>query len=288
MLAEMQMDLEAVIRSVIEKKYVERVYFRDRIATELALGWAKAHPGVAEHLTLTFAARQTDVETLAGLDALWEQVDELLSELEFAFPSQSEPDRKVKTWFHQPVTRLAGEKEQDDSLSLEALSRCASLYLRVKWADSPTLECWVVRQMIYAEVFAFSREMRVPTQAKGLAFWWDLAKAAMKWLIGVFVAFSVGDSYGAGLGVLTYVAWIYMIHAMERDKTKLKTQALKIFLAMQTTYRVALRANAYPIEVERHIALAELEGAVWPEGLRPLLHSAVTRDPIRWAPLTSF
>lgn len=284
----MQMDLESVIRAVIEKRYAERIYFRDRIATELALAWTKAHPGVAEHLTLTFAARQTDAENLAGLEMLWEQVDELLSELEFAFPSQPEPDKTAKMWFHQPATRLDGEKEPDDSLSLEALSRCASLYLRMKWADSPTFECWVVRQMIYAEAFAFSREMGVPVNAKGFGFWWDLAKATVKWFIGLFVAFSVGESYGAGLGVLTYVAWVYMIHAMARDKTKLKLQILKIFLAMQTTYRVALRGNTYPIEVERHIALAELEGAVWPEGLRPIVCKAMARNPVAWAPPTSF
>ncbi len=113
-------------------------------------------------------------------------------------------------------------------------------------------------------------------------------KNTVKWLIGVFVAVAVGESHGAALGILTYVAWVTMIHLLARDGVKLKMQMHRVFLQMQTAYRVCMRSTTYPLEVERYVSLAEQEGAVCPEGLRPLLHKATQRSPISWIGRTAY
>lgn len=290
MLAELERDLEAVVYDAVRARYPERCYQRDQIAGELALSWLQARPNAVEHLELglTYGAGEQDAKRLAEVSVLWDQVEEILTEIEMSFPSNLSVEQKAKAWRHQPSGRLVEKKDLDDSLSLEALSRSAWIYLRAKWADSPMLECWLVRQMIYAETFAFSREASVPLQVNSAAFWWTFAKNTVKWLIGVFVAFSVADVHGPALGVLTYLAWVCMVHLLGRDGLKLKMQLLKIHAQMHTAYRVAVRSTTYPIEVERHVALAEEQGAVWPEGLRPLLQKATDRRAVAWVQRTEY
>jgi len=277
MLTDVRLSLDSAVRGAVEARYSERQHQRNWIATELALSWATAHPALADGLELTVASREEDVRKLADLEMLWEEIEEILGKIDLAFPSYLTPEERVRRWAHQAVTRLGEKKDEDDSLSLDGLSRCAASYLRTKWADSPSLEVWLIRHMIYAETFAFSREANVPIQVKSAGFWWDFTKATVKWLIGVGVALSVGESNGAGLGILTYFAWVCMIRLIAQDTAKIKMQIFKVFGNMQTAYRVALRSQTYPIEVERHLALAEGEGAVWPEGLRPIVQRGLAR-----------
>jgi len=290
MLKDIERTLDVVVFDAVQVRYPDRAYHRDQIAGELALSWLRARPHASEHLDLglTYGTGEEDAKKVAELPILWDQVEEILTEVEMSFPSGLTGEQKEKAWRHQPSGRLGEKKDQDESLSLEALSRSAWLYLRAKWADSPMLECWLVRQMIYAETFAFSREASVPLQVNSAAFWWTFAKNTVKWLIGVFVAFSVADVHGPALGVLTYLAWVCMVHLLARDTLKLKTQLLKTNAQMHTAYRVALRGTPYPVEIERHIALAEEEGAVWPEGLRPLLQKATKRSAAAWVQRTEY
>lgn len=283
MLAVEDLDLSALTKAVVQKRFPERLWQRDEIAKELVGSWLKARPEVARELALRRDTTEFDAARLGEDLSLWDHVGPLIEEIELSFPQQLPARNESERWRHQQIGRLSGAKDDDDSLSLEALSRCAWVYLRSPWADSPALECWLARQMIYAETFAFSRETGTPQHLKSKRAWWEFAKAAVKWGIGVLVALAIGEKYGGGVGVLAYLAWLTMVQVLGRDKLKGQMQIAKLFGSMQTAYKVAMRSTAYPLELERHLTIAEQDGAVWPEGLRPLLHKAMQRNPIAWA-----
>lgn len=269
--------LAAAIRNVVEQRYSERIGMRHEIACELAICWAEAFP----HLMRCDENGQTREREIAATELLWDQVDHMLGEVEYATSQHSISDPE-QTWRHAPVHRLDEKKDTDDSLALDALASTAASYVKATWAHSPSLERWLVRKMIYAEAVAFGNQVGLPIATKGLRPWWNVGTALAKWLVGVFVALAIAGPYGAASGLLAYVVWVCMLHVLARDGIKARLEVSHLFAHMRTVYSVSMRSHASPLEVERQMSLAESEGAVWPGGLRPILHKALSRNPLVW------
>lgn len=257
-------------RAAVEARYPKRLYERDAITTELVLSWVLAHPEAAE------AALAPAVNGEAPYEArdLWYDVDQILDQVLEAFPQPSLADDEAG-WMNQQPGWLAADKTRDTSLSLAGLSRGAGAYLRCTWASSSYLELWLVRQMIFAEAFAFGREMQLPPPVKKT--WWNLGKAILTWTIGVGVALAVANDHGLGAGLLASATWLGLFHVLQRDKREAVAKIATIFASMQSTYAVAMRDPMYPEEVARHVQLAENQGVVWPHGLLPLLATMKAR-----------
>lgn len=257
-------------RTAVEARFPSRIFERDAIVAELVFSWVLAHPEVAEAATAPVVNGERSDEALD----MWRDVDQILDQVLEAFPQPSLADNAAG-WMNQPPGWLAGDKTKDPSLSLGGLARGAAAYVHSTWASSAYLETWLLRQMIFAEAFAFGREMQIPPPAKQT--WWDLGKAAVVLVIGIGAALSVANDHGPGAGVLAFVAWLALLHLLQRDKREAAARINTIFAGMLSTYDVAMRDPMYPEEVARHLELAEREGTVWPHGLRPVLQRMLER-----------
>jgi hypothetical protein len=177
---------------------------------------------------------------------------------------------------------LNGKKDVDDSASMEQLQNCAIKYCRADWANSPVLELWLVRQLIYAETYSFSREMGIPIQQKSLKFWWMWTKSLVKWSVGLVVAVSIGSNFGPAIGVATYVGWLAAIRYLAQDQIDQLNQLHETITSMRNAYIQSLRSPACPVEIESCLALAESHNVVWPAGMRGLVDAAVNRNRVLW------
>jgi hypothetical protein len=277
------LDLSLVLSAAAEHRFPERHQIRDRVAIELTESFVKAHPRTIERLDASSTDDEAVATSLASEDGFWRQIEELMEHADEAapqYPTGSLADR----WKQRAIKNLDGPKLPDDSASLDLLSNCASEYCQSYWASSPTLELWLVRQMIYAETFALSREFDIPPHVKSFGYWWRGAKNAVRWLLGFGVGIGMADVYGPGAGLLSFASWLAITSYLARHQFQGLLERASAFLQMRNAYTVSMRNPACPVDIERALALAEDQRAVWPTGLRILVEKAMSRDRSMWFP----
>ncbi len=281
-------EIRELLVHAIELKFPERHYCRDKALLELAISQVTAYPEfIGKYLdrpwsNLSSEERVEQARLLAAESYFWQDVGEVIGEADDAVTRNPDDGRMIQRWDHQPPHVLGGKTEVDNSASMDALSRCVTSYRRNTWATSPTLELWMVRQLIFAETFALGREMGLPIQFKSYKFWWIWTKSLVKWGIGLGVAFSIGDAHGAAIGVLTYVAWVSLTRYLAQDQIDRLTKQEETFNAMRVAYVLSLRTPACPVEIEKGISQAEAQRAIWPAGLRSLVEMGVSRNRAFW------
>jgi hypothetical protein len=276
-------ELNRALELAIKKKYPERNFWRDRIALELAISRLKAQPlDEIRLLGLTYDSQEEDATTLSSLDAIWNWVDTLLDVADDAVFVHPEDGKEVERWTPQSRLSLHKNYDQNQGASLERLSQCATSYLKGNWAVSPTLERWLVQQMIYAEAKAFAAEVDVLKKERGAAFYWARIKTIGTWVVGLIVALGIADDHGEGVGFLSFAVWLAAIRYLSQDSVAANILVAKAFDAMESAYRFATRTNACPVEVENALTLGESKHVVWPEGLRGLVNRAVSRNGASW------
>lgn len=290
----LEADTEYLLREAVHRKFPTRHSTRDQVATELVLSLINARPKVidgiessADHLDHIekmdeIAQMDAQVSWLVARDGLWRAITPILEQADAAVTRYPDDGKMIDRWDHMPVTTLDGKKDDDQGASSELLAECAAVYFGTSWASSPTLELWLVRKMIFSESFAYSREAGVPLQMKSYRFWWTWGKSVAKWLIGLLVAFNVGDKHGLPIGILTYVVWLCLIRYLAQDMLHGLQKLTELFASMRATYLLSLRATPCPSEIEQALARSEGLGAIWPSGLRPLVARAKLKNPATW------
>ena len=277
-------ELSRVLKLAVEKKFSERQFYRDEVILELVTSLVIAFPEIlGGDVDLSWERSEEQAEKLASQDTLWDSVKAVLAHADFSVTRNTDDNLKIKRWSHQPPQSLGGKKDVDPSATMDELAQCTTTYINAEWAKSPTLELWLVRQMIFAETYAFSRETDTPLQHKSFKFLWILTISLVKWFVGLGVAFSVGESYGLAVGVLTYVVWLSVTRYLAQDQLDRQTRLEKTFDHMKTTYVLSLRSPACPVEIEKSMSLAENHHVLWPAGLRRLVEIGLARNRSVWA-----
>lgn len=275
-------ELRGVLQDAIEKRFPERQHYRDEVILELMISLVVAYPKMTEGIDLSWDQREEQATKFAADTSRWKVISDVLELADGAVTRYPDDGRMLKRWGHQSPASLLGRKDIDDSAAMDGLNDCATQYCKSEWAKSPTLEQWLVRQMIYAEAYAFSNQFDVPLHYKSFKFWWVLIKSMVKWVVGLGVAFSIGDAYGLAVGVLTYVAWLALVRYLAQDQIDQLSQLEKTFSHMRNAYVLALRSPSCPVEIEKSLSMAEGYQTVWPAGLRSLVEIAIARNRSVW------
>lgn len=275
-------ELREIVQGAIKERFPDRQHFRDEAILELMISQLTAYPDFLDSMDASLAQRDEQAKKLAASNTLWEWIEEIIELADIALTRYPDDGQKIKRWSHQSPQKLDGKKDVDNSASLETLRDCATKYRMAEWARSPTLELWLVRQMIFAETFAFSREIGIPLQYRSFKFWWMWTKSLVKWAIGLGVAISIAETHGPAVGVLTYVAWLSLIKYLAKDQLDGLLKLTETFMFMRNCYVLSLRDPACPIEIEKSLSLAEGHGTVWPAGLRGLVEQGISRNRTTW------
>lgn len=269
------------IQEAVELRYTLRHRIRDQVLEELASSRAK---NWIYKWNFETSATESPSKALSNEYVFWEPIDSIVNLADDAVTRSGESEEKfLDRWDQQPPSRLnvPDKTTNDDSASLDYLSDCAYAYLRESWADSPTLERWLVRKMIYAEAFSFAREMGLPVTWRSRRVWWTWTKSLVKWVIGVAVALSIGDAHGLAYGVLAYFAWTAMTHLTLKWQVEQLEKPTKLFTVLQHPYKLSMHPATSPLELGDSLSAAENEGVVWPVGLAAIVDRAKNR--CRWS-----
>lgn len=285
-------EVRRLIKDAVEKRHPRRQSTRDMVFVELLLSLASDRPGLAGLLQRNLSAAPVDgaffpsntegAAALAADDSVWQEVEEILFEADYAVMRQPDDGRMLERWTCPPLSAIGAADSVDPSAQLGYLTDCAIAYVKAGWAKSPALELWLARQMIFAEASAFDREMGLASRSKGWRFWWNFSKGLAKWLIGTAAAISIAETYGPGLGLLGIAAWLAFVRYLAQDQIEGVKLMVSLSASMRTAYTLAIRNPACPAEVERAVLRAERIGVVWPAGLSALIGKARARNPAQW------
>ncbi|MDR6536979.1 hypothetical protein [Variovorax soli] len=271
-----------ILRQAVEERFPERQGSRDASAAELLSSLLRSRPELIKELDFDWKSRDATARQLAGDSWLWDTVEGVLERAQSALSHFGDDAKQMSRWALPLLQKLDGSKSIEEGAAMDQLSDCADVYVRSDWAESPTLELWLVRQMIFAETYAFGRQLGIPLQGRSAKFWWMWTKSTAKWVIGLAVAFAIGDAHGWAAGVMAYVAWLALIRYLASDQLKALVEPSETFALMRNAYVISLRSSPCPAEIERALSLAENKGAVWPAGLRALLERALARNKVIW------
>lgn len=275
-------ELREIVQGAIEEKFPDRQHFRDRAIWELMISQLTAFPDFLESIDASMDQHDEHAKKLAASNVLWSYIERIIRLADTALTRYPDDGQTIKRWNHQAPQQFDRKQDVDNSADLETLRDCAIEYGKAEWAQSPTLELWLVRQMIFAETFAFSRETGIPLQFKSFKFWWMWSKSLVKWSIGLGVSISIGNAYGPAVGVLAFVTWLSLIKYLAKDQLDGRLKITETFIHMRSCYVLSLREPACPIEIEKSLSLAEGRGAVWPAGLRGLVERGISRNRTAW------
>jgi hypothetical protein len=276
-------EVESVLWEAVKTKYPDRHDQRDGVIFDLLRSVFRRNPQLVERLDTEWQNRAETAKALAREEGYWLLLNDIIGSADAAVTRYPDDGNRLKRWWHQPVHALDGKKDGvDESASMDTLQECATAYMRARWADSPKLELWLLRQMLFAETYAFGREMGIPLQVKSPKVWWIWTKSTVKWLIGLAVAVGIGEAQGLAAGVLAYAVWLALLQYLAKDQIENLRGLIRIFTGMRNAYVMALRTPPCPVEIEKAMSLAESQGAIWPAGARSLLERALSRNRAMW------
>lgn len=273
---ELHTDGRFALMEGIEARYSDRHYIRDEVLIELLTASIERNPDLLARLSFEWHDRETTVAAIQEDDAVWASIEDLLEKLGYAIAKYPDDGKSLERWNHQTVSKLDIRQDIDPSANLEDLSNFCRQYSKGWWPRSPTLEIWLVRQMIFAETFALGRELGFPVSKKKLAWMWG--KSVVKWLVGLAAAISVGEQYGVALGVCVYAGWLCAVRYLNSDQINALEKQTKVFGLMRNSYVLALRQQPCPAELSDALIRAEDALAVWPDGLRAIVDRLVIKS----------
>jgi hypothetical protein len=275
---------KSVLRQAVEARFPERHQTRDAVLIELLFSLLQSQPKFSEELDFNWASQDKTAKSLVAVDWLWEAVDGVLAGAHSAVTRYPDDGQQMARWSYPIVRKLDDKKDSssDEGAAMADLSNCAAAYLSARWAESPTLELWLARQLIYAEAYAFGRVAGIPMHLKSVKLWWIWLKSTFKWALGLAVALTLGGAFGWAVGVLAYATWLALIRYLANDQLKRYNDPIFTFSEMRNAYVVSLRSPTCPVEVEKSLSTAEEKGALWPAGLRALVERALSRDRAVW------
>ncbi|MDI1339350.1 hypothetical protein [Polaromonas sp.] len=273
---ELHADGRLALLDGIKARYPDRHYIRDEVLVELLATAIERDADLLARLSFEWRDRETTVAAIEEHDPVWGGIEDLLEKLGYAIAKYPDDGKSLERWNHQGVSKLDIRQDIDPSANLEDLSNFCRQYSKGWWPRSPTLEIWLVRQMIFSETFALGRELGFPFSKKRLFWMWG--KSLVKWLIGLAVAISVGEQHGAALGVCVYVGWLCAVRYLSSDQINALEKQTKVFGLMRNSYVLALRQQPCPVELNDALKRAEDALAVWPDELRSLVDGLVIKS----------
>lgn len=279
--------IKSLLEDAVELRFPCRQNIRDLVLIELATSLALKEKEFLQNALDSDSDDTKLVDSLSKNEYFWSSIEEITNYADWSLERSRAEDKQedlIQRWKHQPVYDLTplDNKREDESANMEQLANCVVSYCEAKWAHSPSLELWLARKLIHAEAFAFAQVVGLPINLKSFRYWWNFGKLTLKWFIGLAVSFSIGESYGLALGVLTYVAWHALFTLIDRNKfVDLKKQA-ELLLILRSVYKLSLDPAHSPIELSGALKYAEDKGAVWPVGLRTIVDKVLHRNRLLW------
>lgn len=275
-------EMRRIVEEAVKARFPERHHYRDLALAELMISFLDSYPKNTKTWDLSWEKLEEQSKDLASRDGLWANIEHIIRSADSALTFNSEESQLIKRWYPPSVNLLDGGRNVHENVNIEILQACAFSYCRALWARSPTLELWLVRQLIFAEACAFSREAEVPLNLKNFPFWWMCSKLLVNWAIGLWVAASIGQDQGTAVGVLAYVTWLGLTKFLAKDQQQRLLNLTETFMLMRNSYVLSLRNPACPIEIEKSLSLAEERSAVWPAGLRSIVERGLSRNKEYW------
>lgn len=273
---------ELAVHAAIEFRYLERQQTRDSVLYELTISLLKNRPWLIQGLEFSWESYEIAAKAIAGNEKIWEAIDDLVGRADSSLSRLPDDGKNLSRWRCPPVQTLSGKRDAEHGANMEALSDCSYAYLGSGWAHSPTLELWLTRQMIFAESFAFSRQVGIPLIPYSSKFWWLWTKNSIKWVIGLLVAIAIGTDHGTAIGVFAYVVWLALVRYLADDQVSAFAKIERTASAMRQAYMVAGRAKPSPIEIRNALLRAEETMAIWPEGVWSLVERTISRSRVEW------
>lgn len=270
-----------VIQDAVELRYLERQLWRDRALTGMLAGELARDSTKLSSLKFDWDSREATSKRLATDDALWSGIEDLLLYADSAVRFDS-PTKPLSGWALNAASELDGKKDGQPGPSVSELSDCARIYARRPWLWDASFDLWLVRKMLFAEAYALSVEVGHPMTVKSSRFWWLWAKGALKWLVGLYVALTIGNQLGAAFGVGAYVLWLCCIKFLDNDQVASLSRISSVLGLMRNCYVLALREDPCPAELADAMARSENMLAVWPEGTRSILERSLARNRASW------
>ena len=271
----------SALREVVKDLYPSAGYVYTKILIELACNLIE-QGSADERMADERESHAKLVVMLRGNSDMWADIDQVLEHANNSLARHPDDGKQMDRWNCPTTSNLDGKKDCDISARLEDLSLCVKTYLATHWADSPSLELWLTRQMIFAETYAFGREANLPIEIKSINFWWEWSKSLVKWAIGVLAAFSIGETYGAAIGVMTYGFWLCAVRYLMNDKLANLAKINAALTQMRLCHVLASRSQPCPTELMDAMKRSEDVLTVWPDGLRGLMQHVVLRRTGLW------
>lgn len=277
---ELRRDARVTLMECVENRFPERQVYRDEILRELLAASIKCDSYFLAKLSFAWRDKQEALKQIADDEGVWARVDDLMEGLSYTVMRYPDDGKALGRWNFQPTNKLDHRQETDESASLQELSNCCRAYQQSWWANSPILEIWLMRQMIFAETYSLGRELGIPPSKKMLAWMWG--KSLAKWLIGLGAAVAIGSAHGAAFGIFVYAVWLCLARYLANDKVTELTTRINLFSSMRACYVLALRSQPCPAELSDALSRAENVMAVWPDGLRSLVETQLQKNRARW------
>jgi hypothetical protein len=268
------------LRLAARERYPESNDIRDDVLIELVKSYLLANPEQLKALDLQKDQYETQAKTIAHDDIIWGGVDRLIAFADDAV--RFSLGQSKDWWWHQNRIDLPTKSQEEHSVSLDGLTNCARAYIEAQWAKSPILEKWLVRKMIYAEGFAFISRLGSPLNPRRFKFWWITTKQLFVQVVGIWAAFSIGDTYGLAVGVLAFLLWLAASRYLAQRTLDDVRLIQKTFGYINQVYTLAIDTSVSPVELEKLLSLAEANDVAWPKGLRSIVEVALERNKLEW------
>lgn len=256
------------------------VYAVENHLRELLRGWPSLKIQVAIEFCSSYVgddeSRLEEVTGLSSLDGLGFmhplcRLEDVLSPLDLDVD-----DRNQLAW------TIPSFRKATFHLDLHALSDCAQRYASEDELESKTLELWLVRWMIFEEIFAFSVEIEPRTNPKSWSKAWAVFKPAATYWLCVIAAIAIGADHSAALGFAAFILMTACCKAFFYLYTKEVQKLLLLEESMRRAFACVTRDFPSPLEAQVAISRSMEIGAVWPHHLHDLVEKAKRRNFRRW------
>ena len=269
------------IRLAVEKIYPGENSTRAKVAREMLTSIAEKCIRDKERMFPFGHDNEEVAETLHNAYT-WEQARQLITEVDEAIYGRKDWGIDQGQWSIPEESTIRSEKIFSSCFDMPKLSRVAIEYVEKYQDYSHTLEIFLTAALMHAEAYSTANHPVIQSanedkQPKLVTAW-----RLIVWAIAITTSISASSEFGATIGTLVFSAWCFLIARPGMEMSAGRHRISIMLGSMRAACRVARRRPPCPAEVEDFLKTAEHHGAIWPEGLRPLVASARRRDPVRW------
>ena len=270
--------LQLAINAAVDSHYEDAGSLKSRAAKEILTSCLDKYERqeIESHQDL-----ESSVEELKTHEA-WQGVTSLLDGVEDAIVGHKGMGIGRGSWVLPSGRFIDKLKEPGHPFLMAEFSNLTEAYARRFPGSCPSLEKFLVSALIHTEAHAafnnqnFEEAVRPSSSAaKGLG--------ALSLLIAaIWSSVEIGHSFGTSLGVASFSAWCFCAALLSRLKDPRVLSQQTMLQSMRAAYLISSRGRVSPVELEDRLKISEMQGAVWPDGVRTLVAQARARDQARW------